>query len=34
MIASQGQTQLTLTSRDALAPFIGKSFEVIARRAQ
>jgi hypothetical protein len=34
MTASQGQTQLTLTSRDALAPFIGKSFEVIARRAQ
>ena len=34
MTATQGTTQLTLSSRDALATFIGRSFEVIARRAQ
>lgn len=33
MTAEQGTTQLTLTSRDVLATFIGRSFEVIARRA-
>ena len=34
MTATQGPVQLTLSSRDALATFIGRSFEVIARRAQ
>ena len=34
MTATQGTIQLTLTSRDVLANFIGRSFEVIARRAQ
>ncbi|HKU62726.1 MAG TPA: hypothetical protein VJQ44_16010 [Gemmatimonadales bacterium] len=33
MTAMQGTTQLSLSSRDALATFIGRSFEVIARRA-
>jgi hypothetical protein len=33
MTATQGTIQLTLSSRDALATFIGRSFEVIARRA-
>jgi hypothetical protein len=32
--AAQGTVQLTLSSRDGLATFIGRSFEVIARRAQ
>jgi hypothetical protein len=32
--ATEGTVQLTLSSRDALASFIGRSFEVIARRAQ
>jgi len=30
----QGGMELTLSSRDALANFIGRSFEVIARRTQ
>jgi hypothetical protein len=34
MAATQGTIQITLSSRDALATFIGRSFEVIARRAQ
>lgn len=34
MTATQGTIQLSLTSRDVLANFIGRSFEVIARRAQ
>ncbi len=34
MTATQGTIQITLSSRDALANFIGRSFEVIARRAQ
>jgi hypothetical protein len=34
MKATQGGIELTLSSRDALANFIGRSFEVIARRAQ
>ena len=34
MSATQGTMQITLSSRDALATFIGRSFEVIARRAQ
>ena len=34
MTATQGTVQLTLSSGDALATFIGRSFEVIARRAQ
>jgi hypothetical protein len=34
MTATQGTIELKLTSRDALATFIGRSFEVIARRAQ
>jgi hypothetical protein len=33
MRATQGTIQLTLTSRDALAPFVGNSFEIISRRA-
>ena len=33
MTATPGTIQLTLSSRDALATFIGRSFEVIARRA-
>jgi hypothetical protein len=33
MTATQGTIQLTLTSGDALAPFIGNSFEIISRRA-
>jgi hypothetical protein len=34
MKATQGGVELTLSSRDALANFIGRSFEVIARRTQ
>ncbi len=34
MKATQGGVELTLSSRDALANFIGRSFEVIARRMQ
>jgi hypothetical protein len=34
MTATQGTLELKLSSRDALATFIGRSFEVIARRAQ
>jgi hypothetical protein len=34
MKATRGGIELTLTSHDALANFIGRSFEVIARRTQ
>ena len=34
MTATQGTLELKLTSRDVLATFIGRSFEVVARRAQ
>jgi hypothetical protein len=33
MTADQGTTEITLSSQDALPGFIGKSFEIIARRA-